>query len=191
MSACRKRKPILIYSESGCRQIRSLSRPRSSAMIATPLITDWNISNTFNSVFPKGLTYMLPPETHFLFQEIKAAFVAGHCISVVLLTQAFIEHYYHLCLQHSPHASVADRGLAVITECLRSHHLEHDIILDRIDALRRIRNPFTHLKDFQHPQTLSQRGIAAQDNPVNLMEQDAKDSLDALFAIFQHTRFKS
>jgi len=72
-----------------------------------------------------------------------------------------------------------------------AHHLEHDIILDRIDTLRRIRNPFTHLKDFQHPQTLSQRAIAAQDNPVNLMEQDAKDSVDALFAIFQHTRFKS
>jgi hypothetical protein len=143
-----------------------------------------------NSVFPKGLMYMLPPETHFLFQEIKAAFVAGHCISVILLTQAFIEHYYQLCLQHSPHASVADRGLAAITECLRQHHLEHAIILDRIDILRRIRNPLTHLKEFQHPHTLSQRALAAQDSPINLMEQDAKDSLDALFAIFQHTRFK-
>jgi hypothetical protein len=143
-----------------------------------------------DSVFPKGLTYMLPTETHFLFQEITAAFVAGHCISVVLLTQAFIEHYYQLRLQQSPHASVADRGLAAMTECLRRHHLEHDIILDRIDALRQIRNPLTHLKDFQHPDRLFQRALAARDNPINLMEQDAKDSLDALFAILQHTRFR-
>jgi hypothetical protein len=137
------------------------------------------------------MAYMLPLETHFLFQEAKAAYVAGLSIAVVLLTQAFIEHYYQLCLQHGPHSSVAERGLAAISDCLRKHKLEHDIILKRVDELRLIRNPFTHLKDFGHPHNLSQRAYSTRQNPDTLLEQDAKNSLDALFAIIQHSKFKA
>ena len=143
-----------------------------------------------NKVFPKGMAYMLPPETHFIFQEAKGAYVAGFSVAVLLLTQAFVEHYYQLCLQRSPHSAVADRGLAGIVDCLRQHKLEHELILKRVDALRLVRNPFTHLKKFEHPHTLSQRAAAAQENPAALLEKDARDALDVLFAIITHSKFK-
>jgi hypothetical protein len=143
-----------------------------------------------NTVFPKGMAYMLPPETHFIFQEAKAAYVAGFSVAVVLLTQAFIEHYYQLCLQRSPHCGIAERGLAGIVDCLRQHNLEHELILNRVDALRLVRNPFTHLKKFEHPHTLSQRAIANQQNPLALLEEDAKKALDVLFAIIRHSKFR-
>jgi hypothetical protein len=144
-----------------------------------------------HDVFPKGMHYMLPTETHFLFEEIRSAYVSGLSVAVVLLTQAFIEHYYQLCLSHTKHSDAAERGLAAIIRCLKKNQLEHEIILDRIEALRLVRNPFTHLKNFEHPHTLSQRALATQRNPLALLEQDAKNSLDALFAIIQHSKFGS
>jgi hypothetical protein len=143
------------------------------------------------SIFPEGMSYMLPPETHFLFEEARMAYVAGLSVAVVLLTQAFIEHYYQLCLENTSYSKIAERGLAAICDCLKKHKLEHEIILKRVDSLRLIRNPFTHLKDFSHPHNLSQRAYSLLKNPQTLLEQDAKDSMDVLFAIIRHSKFRT
>lgn len=144
-----------------------------------------------NSVFPKGMIYMLPTETHYLFQEIRSAYVAGLSVSVVMLAQAFIEHYYQLCLQLTPHSKIGEKGLFAILEFLRENDLEHEIILGKVEFLRKIRNPFIHLKKIDHPNTISQRALTTQNDPICLLENDAKHSLNIVLAVLQHSKFKT
>jgi hypothetical protein len=47
------------------------------------------------------------------------------------------------------------------------------------------------LKEFQHSHNLSQRAYATQSSIPALLEQDAKNALDVLFAIIQHSKFKT
>jgi hypothetical protein len=48
-----------------------------------------------------------------------------------------------------------------------------------------------HLKDFEHPHNLSQRAYTTQSSIPALLEKDAKNALDVLFAIIQHSTFKA
>lgn len=44
-----------------------------------------------NKIFPKGYGFAADMETVYIFDEVKMAFVNGELISVILLSQAFIE----------------------------------------------------------------------------------------------------
>ena len=57
------------------------------------------------------------------------------------------------------------------------------VLLDKADRLRKIRNPFVHLKSFDHEHTLTRRALTIETHPYELLEHDAQESLSLVFAI--------
>jgi len=103
-----------------------------------------------NKIFPKEFGILADPETVYVFGEAKMTFVNGEYISTILLSQAFIErklqlHYQSLGLVH-----IANRGLKAIIAHAKKNNILHEYLIDRIDVLRKRRNPFSHVKPSDH-----------------------------------------
>jgi hypothetical protein len=68
-------------------------------------------------------------------------------------------------------------------DCCRKHDFLNSLILNRIERLRTIRNPFMHLKAFDHPHTIGQRTLRNRRHPFSVMEEDAKESLITMYTV--------
>lgn len=130
----------------------------------------------------------MPSETGHVFEEAKATFVHGCFVSTVVLASAFCEHWMSAKLSGQGYGEAANRGLKEISKFCRSNDLLDSVILDKVDRLRLTRNPFIHLKSFDHPHTLGQRLFKrgfVHDNV--LLEEDAKEALVAMYAVAQYS----
>ena len=139
-------------------------------------------------VFPKGYSFGSDLETAYIFDEVKMAYINGEFISTILLSQAFIErrlqmHYISLGLDN-----IANKGLKAIIDHAKKNETIHDFLLPKIDELRQKRNPFVHLKDYDHKYNISQRIYNSKDNvlrqPMELIAEDASEALRLMYAIF-------
>lgn len=143
-----------------------------------------------NRVIPRNYGFGMPLETAFVFMEAKNAFIYGCFVSCTMMAAAFVEHWLASRLRGRGYKKSADGGLRAIIECCRENALIADALLLRVDRLRQIRNPFAHLKDYDHPHGLNRRIMSARTDPETLLEQDAKDSLTTMYSIAIYT-FKS
>ena len=134
-------------------------------------------------VFPDRHSFAGPPETLFMFGEVKNTFVDGAYVATVLLCTSFIEHWLSSFLSSRGFDANAKGGLKAITKCLRRERLTHDFLIKRIDRLRELRNPFAHLKAFDHAYNLSQRSYAESLSPFVVMEEDAKFAVSLMYAV--------
>jgi hypothetical protein len=135
-------------------------------------------------VIPKNVMFGMPLETNLVFNEAKACFVYGHYVAVVVLSASFIEHWFVASLSDRGYQKEASRGLASAIKCARVNGLVNPLILDKADHLRLIRNPFVHLKEFDHQHALGARIAKTRtfDIPA-LLESDAKEALIAMYGV--------
>jgi hypothetical protein len=136
-----------------------------------------------DSIMPRNHAYGMPPETFYVFSEAKSAFVYGCFVSTTVLCAAFVEHWLGSQLSNRGFSKEAERGLASMIDCCRKNNLLNSAILDRVERLRLIRNPFVHLKSFEHPHTIAQRSVRERRHPFSIMEADAKDSLITMYTV--------
>ncbi|MFC1463169.1 hypothetical protein ACFLQU_06175 [Verrucomicrobiota bacterium] len=141
------------------------------------------------TVFPKGYGFLLPPESAFVLSEVKMCFINGQFIATLMLTQAFIEHALQASLEGLGHPRVARRGLSEITKWFRSNRPQHDFLMEKIDKLRRFRNPFSHLRPFDDPDTIGQRMFKSKQLPEDIIEKEARDALALMYQV-AITRFQ-
>lgn len=134
-------------------------------------------------VFPHGYSFGMPFESSFVFDEAKMAFLNGQFVGAVLLATAFIEHRLSGVAERHGFVREARRGLKRIVKCLRTEGLVDVFLLDKVDRLRLRRNPFVHLKEFDHPHRLTQRALGARGDPLVILEADAKDALSLMYSI--------
>lgn len=139
-------------------------------------------------VFPSGYGFAMPPETAYVFDEVKNVFVDGAFVSTILLATAFIEHWLSSILQNRGFERDAERGMNAIIKCLRREGLVHDYLLQKADKLRKIRNPFVHLKNFDNVDRVTQRAMIQGRNPIAILEDDAKEAVSLMYAIAIKTR---
>ena len=143
-----------------------------------------------DKIFPKNYSIVGDMQTVFVFGEAKMTFINGEFISTILLAQAFIEkklqgHYIDLGLNN-----IASRGLKAIIRHARRHCVLHDYLLDRIDDLRKKRNPFSHIKPVDYEYNLDKRFMTdqktsgKQQDPSDILEQDAKEALSLMYTVF-------
>jgi hypothetical protein len=125
----------------------------------------------------------MPLETFYVFEEAKSSFVYGCFVGTTVLSAAFVEHWLATRLSKKGYVKEAERGLAAMTECCQKHNLLNPGLIDRIDQLRLIRNPFIHLKSFDHPRTLGQRTFRQKSHPEQVLEDDAKQSLITMYTV--------
>jgi hypothetical protein len=134
-------------------------------------------------VFPNYYGYLMSPEMHFIFTEAKMAFINGQYISTVLLATSFIEHWLGSHLQSKGFVNESEGGLSAIVDCMREHNMLHVYLLDKVDEIRKTRNPFVHLKQYKHKYNLTERAISELRNPDDVMGDDAKNALSTMYAV--------
>ncbi len=139
-------------------------------------------------VFPSGYSYMMPPETAYIFGEIKNVFVDGAFVATILLSSAFIEHWLSSVARSKGFEREAARGLSSVIKCLRREGLVNDYLLDKADALRKLRNPFVHLQAFEAPDRITQRAIHEKKNPIGILEDKAKEAVSLMYTISTRVR---
>jgi hypothetical protein len=127
----------------------------------------------------------MPSDSFFVFTEARSTYVDGYFIATVVLAASFAEHWMSGVLTARGFEKEADRGLAACIRCARKHELWPDLILNRLEHLRRIRNPFVHLKELSHPYSLSQRSYMKLRDPGDVIEEDARFALETIFALVQ------
>ena len=123
-------------------------------------------------------------ETVLVFEEATASFVYGSFVATVVLAAAFVEHWFVASLSARGFQKEADQGLAAAISCARANKLVNELILDKADHLRLIRNPFVHLKSFDHQHGISQRMAKTRDFDLPaLLEKDAKEAIIAMHGV--------
>jgi hypothetical protein len=145
--------------------------------------------NCLNKIFPKEFAFSSDLETLYIFNEVKMAFVGGEFISTILLSQAFIErrfqaHYSELGLQNT-----SNKGLKAIIDHAKKNGTIHTFLIGRVDELRKKRNPFVHLKEYEHEYNLSQRMYKSHiernefKEPSQILMEDAKEAISLMYAV--------
>jgi len=135
-----------------------------------------------SSVIPRRIGFALPLETAYVFEEAKSAYVSGYFVAAVILAAAFVEHWFSAKLAARGFEKAAAKGLAASIAAARANDIVNASLLTRVDRLRQIRNPFVHLKEFEHEYGLTQRMIKGRlTNPNQLLEQDAQEALVTMY----------
>ena len=137
-----------------------------------------------SGVIPRVVMIGLSIETAIVLEETKRSFVDGNCVAVVVLASAFMEHWFGGNLTALGYQKEASRGLAASIKCARANKLVDPLILDKADRLRLIRNPFVHLKDYDHEFAVGQRMMKPRPQDIaSMLDNDAKDAVIAMVAV--------
>lgn len=139
-----------------------------------------------STVIPMDKGFVMPMESFFVFDEAKSSFVYGNYVAAVVLAAAFIEHWFSIHLANRGYEKEAAQGLASSVRCARDNGLTESTILDSTDRIRLIRNPFVHLKSFEHEHSVGQRVFKHKIRPEALLEKDAKDALRTMYTVAYH-----
>jgi hypothetical protein len=144
-----------------------------------------------STVIPRNSVYMMPLESIKVFQEAKDCFVYGQFVGTVVLSAAFVEHWLGGILTGYGAPRIAAQGLAEITQYCRENDALPSILCDKVDVLRKIRNPFVHLKPFDHPHGLGQRMRRQRTHPDAILEADAKEAIITMYSVATYTKTKN
>lgn len=137
-----------------------------------------------HTVFPENYSFLMSMSSYYLFEEARQAFINGEMVGTVLLSQAFIEHWLQGQLESKGYVfGRSKQGLSYILKCLRADGLLHDFLIEKIDDLRKLRNPFVHLRPIDDPQEISRRSVDARKAPDVVLEKDAKAALSLMYRI--------
>ena len=137
-----------------------------------------------SEVIPRNRMFGMPLETGLVFEEAKASYVYGNFVAVMVLAASFIEHWFTASLSNRGYQKEASQGLAAAIKCARRYKLVDSIILDKADRLRLIRNPFVHLKEFDHQHGINQRMAKTRNFDIQgILEADAKEALIAMYGV--------
>jgi len=127
--------------------------------------------------------FAMPHESFLVFTEARDAFVSGLYVATLMLAQAFIEHRLQILMEELGEHSVAKKGISAILKRLLVLRPQHAFILNRVDQMRAFRNPFTHLKPFDHPYTIGQISLAKRVDPREILFRNARDSLSIMYTV--------
>ena len=123
------------------------------------------------------------PEALGVLGEAEDAFREGHFISVILLALASVEHQL---VDELVRQKLADYGapLSRVIALAKQHCILDASLVERIDQLRLVRNPFAHLKKPDHGYLFGNRYIASGTHPRTLLEADAKEAFQVMYEVF-------
>lgn len=137
-------------------------------------------------VFPKGYEFLGQMELIFTFDEAKSSFINGEFIASIILAQSFIEKVLHAHFAQLGHEEVAKKGLNEMIKFAKKNKLINEYILEKVDSIRKVRNPFTHFKEYSYPYSLSNRMFENKTQPYEQLEKDAKKAICFMFLLATH-----
>jgi hypothetical protein len=136
-----------------------------------------------STMIPWNLGFVMPFESMLVFKEAQSTYAHGNFVGTVLLCTSFVEHWFSAGLRKRGLQKEADRGLAASIKVARQRKLADCSLLDAADELRKIRNPFVHLKGFDHEHGIVRRAVNRGKDPMQLIEQDAKEAIITMYSV--------
>lgn len=136
------------------------------------------------SIPPYEFHMLSSVETYFLFEETRLAFVNGAFVATMILSQAFIERRINEVLVNKKLIKDNEQlGLKGLLRVCKEHYILNVLLIEKIDHLRQARNPFTHLKSYDHPYTISNRIGTELKPPETIIEDDAKEAISLMYTV--------
>jgi hypothetical protein len=130
-----------------------------------------------------------PMDTMRVLGETRDCFVEAHYVAALLLAVAFIEHTL-IDELHARKLEGGVRNLKIAIQRAIENKLFPTALLSRANGLRKIRNPFAHRTAQDHEDSFGNRFMARKQHPDILLEEDAKEALEVMYAFF-HLTLKS
>jgi len=115
--------------------------------------------------------------------EARDCFIEGHYIASLLMCVAFIEHTITDTLVEHDLAKYGINLSEAIKVAGNAGLFPLDM-LSRADRLRDIRNPFTRRKNPNHRHTFGNRFHEERVHPQIILERDAKEALELMYAYY-------
>lgn len=138
-----------------------------------------------NKIYPPG-TRMMSMSMYYLFQEVKYTFINGLYAATVMLSLSIIEHWSIEELKFRGYDLKNKRpGINDVMNCLKENNLLHPFLVEKIENLRRIRNPFVHYRKMEDAENLDHRSVDIGIHHFDLAEKDAKEALAVMYEVLQ------
>lgn len=117
----------------------------------------------------------------FALDELKRSYAYGNFMATVLLAQAFIEQSLGGAYSLAGKDDIANRGFAGLVEAARADGQLKPEIADKLDELRRMRNPYTHHIGGTGKRSYMGRLVQTEFKaPEDLVVEDAKFAVRAV-----------
>jgi len=122
-------------------------------------------------------------EIGYTYQEVQFAFLNGHFLSTLVLSQAFIEK---LLQSYFFENKIKCRNtFDGMLKYARENDLFNEYIIKKLDFIRLIRNPITHLKSQEYEHSLDKRAYSEKKHPWYKLEEDARLAISILIHVTQ------
>lgn len=138
-----------------------------------------------HKINPNGLVIAGQMELVLSYREIQFCFIDGHFMATIVLCQAFTEKLLHNHYNELGFEKVANKGLNAILKHARDNNILNEFLIKKVDNIRLMRNPITHLKDGEYEHGLDKRSFKNRLSPMTQLEKDATSALEiaTFFAI--------
>jgi len=112
------------------------------------------------------------------YREVQFCFIDGHFLATIVLPHAFVEKLLHGHYNKLGFDKIATKGLNAILQHATKNKTITKFLIDRINAIRLMRNPITHSKDFNYEHGLDKRSYKNKTSPFIQLEKDAQEALE-------------
>lgn len=117
------------------------------------------------------------------YGEVQYAYVEGFFLSTLVLSQAFIEK---LMQSHFELRGIKCRNtFNGMLKYAKENDLFNEYVVRKLDFLRLIRNPITHLKSIEYEYGLGKRSHIAKKHPLEKLEEEATLAISIMIHIVQ------
>ena len=147
--------------------------------------------NYLNKIIPKNSSFLFSIEMNYLISEVIECFINGQFVSTIILSQSFFEQWLHNFLISKGYEKEAKKGLKVILGVVEKNKYLPKSIVNKIDEIRKIRNPFTHLKSNDYEYLLTRQTYMKQIEPDEYLLIKSKDAIGLIYQVPALLKFVS
>lgn len=123
------------------------------------------------------------------FDEMQFCYIHGSYISCVLAAQVVLEHMLAALLEWKDRDDLDGVGFARLCDAALSDKLISQGEYDTFNALRRLRNPYTHSQPLMGPTCIIRRVAETRLPPEEVFKADAESALAAVIGFVSRTPF--
>ncbi len=136
-----------------------------------------------DKITPKHISFLYSVEMHYLHFEAIKSFINGQFVAVLLLSQSFIEHWLEDRIEESKIKRYGNHSLAIVIKAMKEKNSTNINLLNKIDRLRKIRNPFVHYKPSNYEFNVMNLSIPNKIMPDDVLYKEAKEAISLLYQV--------
>ena len=140
-------------------------------------------SKYLNKIIPPNIGFIYSPEMHYLLKEANLSFINGQFVATLLLSQSFIEHWLEGRIDKNTIKKYGKPSLDNTLKAIKEKNTIHISLLNKIDKLRKIRNPFVHYKNPDYEFNIMKMSYSEKTKPDDYLYNEAKNAISLVYQI--------